>query len=106
MPLGATTTGPLTVRRSSQDGVYCYHVGEAYPPGQVDKIFLWRTLDGYFAEIIYQTGQRSTPFEGYNNWSLLKNDLMIWLHQELRCPEFDEASRLRPPLLRRYEDLR
>ncbi len=96
----------ITVRRSSEDGVYSYHVAEAHPAGQVDKVILWRTLDGYFGEITYQNGGPSIPFDGYNNWSLLKNDLMIYLYEELQCPEFDEGSRLRPPLFRRFQDFR
>jgi hypothetical protein len=31
----AMLTSCITVRRSSADGVYSYHVAEAYPPGQV-----------------------------------------------------------------------
>jgi len=79
---------------------------EAYPSGQVDKVILWRTLDGYFGAITFQNGRPPISFEGYNYWSLLKNDLTICLHEELQCPEFDEGSRLRPPLLRRFQDFR
>ena len=96
----------ITVRRSSEDGVYSYHVAEAHPAGQVDKVILWRTLDGYFGSITFQNGGLSIPFDGYNNWSLLKNDLMIYLYEELQCLEFDEGSRLRPPLFRRFQDFR
>ena len=99
-------TSCITVRRNSQDGVYSYPVAEAHPSGQVDKVILWRTLDGYFGEITFQNERPSISFDGYNNWSLLKNDLMICLHEELQCPEFDEGSRLRPPLLRRFQDFR
>jgi hypothetical protein len=101
-----TPTTCIAVRRSMGDGLYTYHVAEAYPPGQVDKIFLWRTLDGYYGEITLQKGGESIRFDGYNHWSILKNDLMICLQKELQCPEFDEDSRLRPPLLRRYRDFR
>jgi hypothetical protein len=87
----------ITVRRSIEDGLYTYYVGEAYSPGQVYKVFLWRTLDGYFGEI---------TLDGYNHWGILKNDLMICLHKELQCPEFDEDSPLRPPLFRQYQDFR
>ena len=102
----AMPTSCITVRRNSQDGVYSYHVAEAHPSGQVDKVILWRTLDGYFGEITFQNERPSISFDGYNNWSLLKNDLMICLHEELQCPEFDEGSRLRPPLPRRFQDFR
>jgi hypothetical protein len=88
-------TSCITVRRSSKDGVYSYHVAEAHPPGQVDEVILWWTLDGYFSAITLQNGRPSIPFDAYNNWSLLKNGLMIFLHEELQCPEFDEGSRLR-----------
>ena len=92
-------TSCITVRRSSEDGVYSYHVAEAYPSGQVDKVILWRTLDGYFGAITFQNGRPPISFEGYNYWSLLKNDLTICLHEELQCPEFDEGSRLNRPCL-------
>jgi hypothetical protein len=49
----------ITVRRSMEDGLYTYHVVEAYPLGQVDKVFLWRTLDGYYGEITLQKGGES-----------------------------------------------
>ncbi len=67
----------ITVRRSSEDGVYSYHVGEAYASSQVAKVILWRTFAGYFGEITCQRGGSPIAFDGYNNWSLLKNDLMI-----------------------------
>jgi hypothetical protein len=102
MPMGPSCIG---VRRSSEDGVYCYHVSESYPPGHVDNVFLWRTLDGYFGMITALNGERSIRFDEYNNWTLLKNDLLRCLHEELQCPAFDE-DRLRPPLLRRFQDFR
>jgi hypothetical protein len=88
----------ITVRRSSRDGVDSYHVGEADPEGPVDMVVLWRTVDGYFGEITFRDRRPSVSLDQYNHWSLLKNDLTIWLHDRLRCPEFNDESRLRPPL--------
>jgi hypothetical protein len=99
-------TSCITVRRSSEDGFYNYHVAEAYPPGQVDRVILWRTLGGYFGAITYQKGEPSISFEGYTSRGRLKSDMMTCLYDELQCPEFDENSQLRPPLLRRFQDFR
>ena len=96
----------ITVRRSSVDGFYSYHVAEAYPAGKVDKVILWRTLDGYFGAITSRNGGASIPFQGYTSWSLLKKDLMACLYEELQCPKFDEGSQFRPPLLRQVQDFR
>jgi len=95
----------VTVRRSSVDGFYSYHVAEAYPAGKVDKVILWRTLDGYFGAIT-RKGGASIPFAGYTSWSRLKNDLRTCLYEGLQCPEFDDGSQLRPPLLRQVQDFR
>jgi len=55
----------ITVRRTSENGVYTYHVAEAYPPGQVDKVVLWRAPRGYFGEITLRKGAPSIPFDAY-----------------------------------------
>ena len=73
-----------------------YHVGEAYPPGRVDKVTLWRTPDGYFG-LITPKGGHSIPFENYPSWGSIKSDLVRCLREELECPEFERQ--LGPPFL-------
>ena len=94
----------MQVRRTTEKGVYVYHVAEAYPRGHVDKVMLWRTDRGYFAEITNLKGAPSISFDEYSRWGEIKSDLMRCLHEELEYPEFDEESALRPPLLRRAPD--
>jgi hypothetical protein len=96
----------MHVRRTTENGVYVYHVAEAHPQGQVDKVALWRTDRGYFGEITLREDADSIVFDEYPEWGKLKRDLITCLHEELQCPEFDEYSELRPPLLRRLPDAR
>ena len=95
---------PLTVRRTTEKGVYVYHVGETHPQGQVDKVMLWRTDRGYFGEITHVKRVPSITMDEYPSWGELKRDLMTCLHEELKYPEFDDESEFRPPLLRRVSD--
>jgi hypothetical protein len=89
----------VPVRRSTEDGVDTYHVGEAYPLGQVDRVMVRRTLDGYFATI---TRQQGAPISvgPHAVWGQFKADLDRWL-RELQCPEFAPGSEIREPPLRR-----
>jgi hypothetical protein len=52
---------PITVRRSSKGGMYCYHVAD--PQGEVDNVLLWRTFTGYFGEITSRQGGPPIRFE-------------------------------------------
>jgi hypothetical protein len=44
----------MRIRRTTENGVYVYHVAEAHPQGRVDKVMVWRTGRGYFGEITIQ----------------------------------------------------
>ena len=91
----------MPIRRTIENGVYVYHVAEAYPRGDVDEIRLWRTDRGYFAEIAHRDRESAAiPFHEYSGWGELKGDVMRCLY-ELRYPAFEGESELRPPLLRR-----
>jgi hypothetical protein len=77
----------MHVRRTIEKGAYVYHVDEAHPRGQVEKVALWRTDRGYFAAITLREDADSIVFDEYPDWGKLKAHLVTCLREELQCPE-------------------